>query len=67
MTLAELEFVSPFLRFDIVPDGVVFYSAREGVLTPAMGKFYGETYDTLDRMARRNASLDAILDLVSRF
>lgn len=65
--LAELEFVSPFLRFDVVPDGVVFYSARDGELTPAMGKLFGETYDTLDRMARENASLDPILNLASKF
>ncbi len=67
VTLADLDFVSPFLRFDVVPDGLVFYTSRDGELTPAMGKFSGETYDTLERMARRNASLDAILELASRY
>jgi hypothetical protein len=63
LTMGEDSFVSPYLQFDVIDEGIVLSGEDRGEKKLGLGRFEGNTYDTMDLLARHQSSILAILRL----
>jgi hypothetical protein len=58
---------SPYLRFDVLHEGVVLSAEQDGEVSLAVGLYDGETYATLNTLARHQACVQTLLKFASDY